>query len=243
MNGLKAECDIRLGRGIPLVFLHGWGCDARSFGGAMEYFSRRGRTCMTFSFPPFGGTDMPPEDWSLRDYSAFTLALLDKCAFDKVIFIGHSFGGRVAIDIASGEDKERAYALALVAAAGVRPRRGLRYALRRMAFKRDKRLGRDVTKYYSPDWLALPERMRGVFSRIVSEDLTERLNDISCPTVLFWGDGDRETPPYMCGIMARRIRGAEAIRLKGGHFAYAEDHVTFVTSLAELIEKWTLRLT
>lgn len=234
---------MRTGSGVPLVFLHGWGGSVDSFGGAMAYFSARGRTCLSFSFPPFGSSDMPPPEWGLADYSAFTLALLDKYALGNVIFIGHSFGGRVAIDIASGAHKERAYAIALVSAAGIRPRRGLRGLVRDMRFKRDKRLGRNVEKYYSPDWRALPERMRGVFSRIVSLDLTERLKDITCPTALIWGKDDRETPPYMCGVMKRRIRGAEIIRLKGGHFAYAEDHMVFVTSLAELIEKWTLRLT
>ena len=184
---------------------------------------------------------MPPKNWGLHDYSALTLTLLDKYGLGNVILVGHSFGGRVAIDIASGSD--RVAGLALVSAAGVKPRRGLLYRLRHRRFLHDKRKGLDVSKYYSPDWLALPENMRGIFSRVVSLDLTDKLGDIRCPTVLIWGKEDRETPMYMCGVMKRRIRGAEVILIKGGHFAYAEDHVTFVTSLAELIEKWTLRLT
>lgn len=205
----------------------------------MEYFSLRGRTCMTFSFPPFGLSDMPPENWGLNDYSAMTFTLLDKYGLGNVILIGHSFGGRVAIDMASGDSRSRIDALALVSAAGVKPHKGWKARLRRRMFLCDRRRGADVTKYYSPDWLALPERMRGVFSRIVSLDLTARLGDIVCPTALIWGVRDKETPMYMCGVMKRRIRGAEVIRMKGGHFAYAEDHLTFVTALADLVERWT----
>ena len=194
---------------MPLVFLHGWGGDVRSFAGAAEYFALRGRTCLRFAFPPFGDSDMPPNSWDLHDYTRLTLAVMDKTGIDKAIIVAHSFGARVAIDIASGADQDRAVAL-----------------------------GRDVSGYYSPDWLALPERMRGIFSRIVSLDLTDRLRYINCPTALFWGNGDAETPMYMCRKMKRRIRGAEIIRLKGGHFAYAEDHFTFVTALAERVEKW-----
>lgn len=207
----------------------------------MEYFSLRGKTCFSFSFPPFGASGMPPESWDLRDYSTLTLALLDKYGLGNVILIGHSFGGRVAIDIASRSD--RVTGLALVSAAGVKPRRGLLYRLRRRQFLRDKRRGLDVSKYYSSDWLALPENMRGIFSRVVSLDLTDKLGDIRCPTVLIWGKEDRETPMYMCGVMKRRIRGAEVILIKGGHFAYAEDHAAFVTALADSIEKWTLHST
>ena len=225
------------------MFLHGWGGSVRSFGGAFDWFAARGRTCLAFSVPPFGGSDMPPEDWVLRDYSAHTLALLDVFGIDRAVLVGHSFGGRVAIDIASGSDRRRAAALALVSAAGIRPRRGPAYALRRLRFLYDRKKGRDVTKYYSPDWLALPERMRGVFARIVSLDLTDRLRGIGCPTALMWGDRDTETPPYMCRMMKRRIRGSEIVKLRGGHFAYAEDHLTFVTSLADLTDKWTRRST
>ena len=223
---------------MPLVFLHGWGGDVRSFAGAAEYFALRGRTCLRFAFPPFGDSDMPPNSWDLHDYTRLTLAVMDKTGIDKAIIVAHSFGARVAIDIASGADKDRAVALALTGAAGLKPRRGIKYRIKKLRFKRDKRLGRDVSGYYSPDWLALPERMRGIFSRIVSLDLTDRLRYINCPTALFWGNGDAETPMYMCRTMKRRIRGAEIIRLKGGHFAYAEDHFTFVTALAERVEKW-----
>ena len=207
----------------------------------MEYFSLRGRTCFSFSFPPFGESGMPPKKWGLHYYSELTLTLLENYGLVNVILVGHSFGGRVAIDIASGSD--RVAGLALVSAAGVKPRRGLLYRLRHRRFLHDKRKGLDVSKYYSPDWLALPENMRGIFSRVVSLDLTDKLGDIRCPTVLIWGKEDRETPMYMCGVMKRRIRGAEVILIKGGHFAYAEDHAAFVTALADSIEKWTLHST
>lgn len=216
------------------MFLHGWGGDIRSFGGAMDHFERRGRTCLTFSFPPFGASDMPPEDWNLSDYSALTLSLLDKSSFDKVILVGHSFGGRVAIDISSTAAPSRVEKLVLVDSAGLRPRRGPIYRLRRLRFRLAKKLGRPTEKYYSPDYLALPESMRGIFGRIVSRDQTEDVGKIKCPTLVFWGKRDKETPLYMCRRLIKKL-GGKAIILNGGHFAYAEDHARFVAALGRFV--------
>ncbi len=215
------------------MFLHGWGGDIRSFGGAMDYFERRGRTCLTLSFPPFGLSDMPPSDWNLSDYSALTLSLLDKLSLDKVILIGHSFGGRVALDIAANAPG-RTEKLVLVDSAGLKPRRGLIYRLKRLRFRMAKKLGRPTKKFYSPDYLALPESMRGIFGRIVANDQTEDISKIKCPTLVFWGNRDRETPMYMCRRFIKKF-GGKAIILSGGHFAYAEDHIRFVTALGGFV--------
>ena len=150
--GVNAE--VCRGSGTPLLFLHGWGGSALSFGGAFDYFASRGRTCAALDFPPFGASGPPPPDWSLGDYVRLTAAAADALGLGRFIPIGHSFGGRVAIRLAAETD--RTEKLVLVSAAGLKPRRGLRYRLRRLAFRRDKARGRDVTKYYSPDWLAVP---------------------------------------------------------------------------------------
>ncbi len=225
--GVNAE--VCRGSGTPLLFLHGWGGSALSFGGAFDYFASRGRTCAALDFPPFGASDPPPPDWSLSDYVRLTAAAADALGLGRFIPIGHSFGGRVAIRLAAETD--RTEKLVLVSAAGLKPRRGLRYRLRRLAFRRDKARGRDVTKYYSPDWLAMPEYLRGVFARIVGEDLTPCLDKINCPTLIVWGRRDLETPPYMARRLKRGIKRGKLVFLEGGHFAYAENHTAFASAL------------
>lgn len=205
----------------------------RSFGGAIARLSFGGRTCAAIDFPYFGGSEPPPSDWSLRDYTVITERAIDKLGLTDIILIGHSFGGRVAIDMAARTNRVRK--LVLVDAAGLRPKRGLRRRIRDMRFRRDKAKGRDTLKYYSPDYLALPENMRGVFSRIVSEDLSDRLPLISCPTLIVWGREDKETPPYMAKRLRKGISGGRIVWLDGGHFAYAEKPLAFEAALEEFI--------
>ncbi len=221
------------GGGTPLVFLHGWGGDIRSFGGAMTRLSFGGRTCAAIDFPYFGGSDQPPPDWSLRDYTVITEKAIDKLGLTDIILIGHSFGGRVAIDMAARTGRVKK--LVLADAAGLRPRRGLRRRIAAMRFRRDKAKGRDTRKYYSADYLALPESMRGVFSRIVAEDLSDRLPLISCPTLIVWGKEDTETPPYMAKRLKKGISDSRIVWLDGGHFAYAEKPLAFESAIEEFI--------
>ena len=109
---------------------------------------------------------MPPIDWSLSDYTSMMLSLLDRLGVERAAFVGHSFGGRIAVDIASRTN--RAERLVLVDAAGLRPRKGPIKRLRALRFRISRRLGLDTEKFYSADWRALPERMRGVFARVVA---------------------------------------------------------------------------
>lgn len=199
----------------------------------MNRLSLCGRTCAAIDFPYFGESDAPPSDWSLRDYTIITEKAIDKLGFTNIILIGHSFGGRVAIDMASRSN--RVEKLVLVDAAGLKPKRGLKYRMRKMRFECDKAKGRDTRKYYSPDYLALPENMRGVFSRIVAEDLSDRLPLVSCPTLIVWGKEDGETPPYMAKRLNKGLSDSRIVWLDGGHFAYAEKPLIFEAALEEFI--------
>ncbi len=217
------------------MFLHGWGGSIASFGGAINYYSMRGYGVAALDFPPFGASPEPSECWSLRDYTSLTLSVMDSLGIEKAIIIGHSFGGRVALDIAAKTD--RAEKLVLVSAAGLKPKRGIGYKLKLRRFIRDRKKGRDVTKYYSPDYLAMPERLRGVFSRIVAEDLSDRLPLVRCPTLVVYGAFDTETPPYMAKRMYKGIKNSRIVRLEGGHFAYAERHMAFTSALDDFLQE------
>lgn len=208
-----------IGEGEPLVLLHGWGGSSKTIkciAGALIDVR-----LILFDFPPFGSSAEPSDDWCLADYSDMTAECLRSLGINKASFAGHSFGGRVCIDIASRTDM--AEKLILIDAAGLRPKRTLKKVISGMRFRRDKKCGRDVTKYYSPDYLALSSGMRKVFSRIVGEDLLPRLGKITCPTLIIWGEKDTETPLYMAKKLHKKIKGSGLIVMNGGHFAYLDN--------------------
>ena len=215
------------------MFLHGWGGNVRSFGGAFTYFSERGNKCLTLDFPPFGNSDSPQSDWSLKDYTHLTLSVLEHFGLENVTLVGHFFGVRLAIDIASNTNIVKR--LVLVSSAGLKRKRGLIFKLKQLAFRYKKSQGKNVDKYYSPDYLAMPTDLRGVFSRIVSEDLSGRLKYVNCPTLIVWGRRDTETPPEMARRLKKKIKNSQIVWLDGGHFAYAEKHTAFVSVLDEFL--------
>lgn len=238
--GVSVNVAVTPGSGLPVVFMHGWGASSAAFLPAFERFASEGRTCIAPDLPPFGASGMPPIDWSLSDYTSMMLSLLDRLGVERAAFVGHSFGGRIAVDIASRTN--RAERLVLVDAAGLRPRKGSIKRLRALRFRISRRLGLDTEKFYSADWRALPERMRGVFARVVAQDLSDRLSSIACPTLIVWGRHDRETPPYMAKRFLRGIKNSRLVMLDGGHFAYAERSMEFVAVLGDFLGRaWKQR--
>ena len=47
-----------------------------------------------------------------------------------------------------------------------------------------------IQKFGSPDYRALSGEMRKTFVKVISLDLTDRLEQIKAPTLLYWGAQD-----------------------------------------------------
>jgi pimeloyl-ACP methyl ester carboxylesterase len=91
------------GSGRPVVFLHGWGLGHRAYKRALRPLVERGARVIAPALPGFGGTAaLPPERFSLEGYGSWVLEFLDAVGVsEEAVFIGHSFGGGVAISAAA----------------------------------------------------------------------------------------------------------------------------------------------
>ena len=187
---------------------------------------------MLVDFPGFGESAEPPVPWTVGDYAAEVCSLADSLGAAEFALVGHSFGGRVALETAA-EHPERVRALALVAAAGLKPRRKPSYFLRVAVHKLAKKFGGRGLKG-SADYRALSHVMKGTFVKVVNYDQTPLLRRVKCPTAVFWGRGDRDTPLYMAKRFLRGIKDSSLFLLDGGHFAYLTDR-TFLPVLAAFL--------
>ena len=84
----------------PLLFLHGWEGSSLSFKYFYDILSSK-RRCIILDFPPFGKSEEPKEPFNLSDYSQIVIKILKKLQVNKVDIVAHSFGGRIAILLAS----------------------------------------------------------------------------------------------------------------------------------------------
>ena len=141
-----------------------------------------------------------------------------------IVWIGHSFGGRIGIQLAA-RHPELLSGLVLIAAAGLRRQRSfseqLRFRFRRAVYQTARRFAREGpqldalrSKYGSSDYRSAGA-LRPIFVRVVSEDLTGQARQIQCPTLLIYGSADTETPPEIGKRYQALIPKSEMVQLDG----------------------------
>ena len=170
----------------------------------------------------------------------FVLRFLDELGVERVHVVGHSHGGRVAICMAA-EHPGRVGRLLLVDAAGVPPKRGMKYRAKVGVAKAGKVAGRMGepgkrvqeslrNRVASTDYLNASEAMRETFRRVIGQDITDRLPRIKATTLLVWGDRDEDTPLWMAERMEELIPDAGLAVFEGaGHYSYADDPARFAS--------------
>lgn len=217
-----------------LVFLHGWGADKNSFLWTKDYFSDY---CLIFvDFPGFGDSPEPAEPYSVFDYVCKLKDLLDEFEIESLTLIAHSFGGRVAIKFAFlFQNEYEKFKLCLVDAAGIKPRRNIKYFFKVYKYKLHRRLfpnSKKLSKYGSKDFVLLSPVMKQTFIRVVNEDLSSYAKFIKADTLIIWGDRDTETKPYMARKLNKLIANSKLNFIEGaGHFSFLDNPQEFVILL------------
>ena len=227
---------LSVGRGKPLLLLHGWGTSLDTFAAMTEDLKRQ--FCITaFDFPGHGGSDMPPATWAVDDFVRLTLGVLAALGIERTSVLGHSFGGRVAIKLCAAHP-DIVDRLVLADAAGVPPPQTAKRRLKRFASRFANtvgRLGRPgqavrraiVGRIASTDYLNAGP-IRATFLAIVREDLRPALPKIEAPTLLIWGESDEDTTLADARTMEKLIRGSRLLVIKNaGHFSYLDQYGRF----------------
>lgn len=230
------------GDGSPVLLLHGWGASAELFVPIFDGL-QPGRRLIAPDLPGFGATPPPAQPWSVHEYAAWVVALLDRLGVPRCDVIGHSNGGRIGIVLAA-EHPARVRRLVLTDSSGIRPRHGLRYRYRVATYKALRRAERATVlpralrdaaqrrsaRSGSPDFRAASGTMRATLVRLVNEDLIPVLPRVAAPTLLIWGERDEDTPLRDARVMERLIPDAGLVVFEGaGHYAYLEQAGRFCT--------------
>ena len=251
IDGLKINYEVK-GEGNPVVMLHGWGVSAESFAFSGEHLSEKFKV-YRIDFPGFGKSDMPKSPMSVYDYAEITLKLLNALEIKNPILIGHSFGGRIIICL-TGKMGYTARKIILVDSAGIKPRHSLVYYIRQSCFKISKKalmifLPKEKSevaianlrkRYGSADYNNATDVLRNSIVRVVNEDLTCYLKNITPPTLLIWGENDDATPLSDAHIMEKHIKDSGLVVLKGcSHFSFVEKPYDFNIIVDKFLENDT----
>lgn len=231
------------GAGDPVVLLHGWGGQAASMTPLVVGLRDQYRV-IALDLPGFGDSGQPPVAWGTPEYADFVYRAVSSLGVERATYVGHSFGGRLAIWIAAHKP-EAVQALILVDAAGIKPPMTLRRRMRQATYKtakailrapifgaRGRRWSERLALHFgSPDYRAASGVMRSSFVKTVNLDLSACMRAVVAPTLLIWGEKDEATPIADGRTMERLIAGSRLIAVAGaGHFSYL-DSPGFVNSV------------
>jgi pimeloyl-ACP methyl ester carboxylesterase len=84
----------------PIIFVHGCGCDHKSFAPQAEFFSNEHRVVLV-DLRGHGESDTPQQDYSMSVFADDLAWLCTKLALVKPVMVGHSMGGNVLLELAA----------------------------------------------------------------------------------------------------------------------------------------------
>ena len=142
----------------------------------------------------------------------------------KVILIGHSFGGMIAIKYAV-KYPEKIDKLILTGAAGIKHK----LTVKQKAFSILGKMGKSIfslpviknfkkpvykifskiAQHRKKDYYSASSRMKEIMKNVLAEDITNCLDKIKTPTLLVWGREDMTTPLADGEIMKSKIPNSE----------------------------------
>ena len=221
-----------------LLILHGWMGSIQAMAPIWQYF-KKDRKVVVIDFPGQGGkSGVPKEAWGVPEYAEMVKKFLEVFKIEKPDVIGHSFGGRVIIYLAS-KYTEIFDKIILTDAAGIKPKMSFKRFVKIKSYKfgkfilntfipkdkREEKLNKLRKKYGSSDYAVLgSDVMRETFNKVINLDLKNNLKDIKSSTLLIWGEKDEATPLYMAKIMEKEIKDSGLVVFENaGHFSYLDD--------------------
>ena len=236
------------GEGPPVVMLHGLGGTKVSFLPTQAALAQTHRT-IAVDLPGFGDSDKPVGAYDAKFFAKWVIGLLDTLEIERAQLIGHSMGGRVAIELGmSHPDRVDCLALMTPSLAWLRDKRWTPYLklLRpELAFLQPtprilvERFVRAAVPGANGGWSAagideflrsyLTPRGRVAFYAAArniyleeGDEFWTRLEAVEARSLFLWGRRDQLIPVGFQRHVRRALPAAEHVELDCGHIPQFE---------------------
>lgn len=218
------------GTGQNILILHGWGSSIMVMQKLFDHLKVSNRV-VVLDLPGFGETKEPKTSWNLNDYTKHIIKFMEELNITKPIIIGHSFGGRIAIKLASEYQDIKLNKLILVDSAGIKKESKVSFKTSFLKMMK-KTLGKVFPKLVdsfknkmgSADYRSASPIMKEILVNVINEDLSTLLNKIEYSTLLIWGENDTETPFNDAIVMESKIKDSGIVKVPGaGHYSFLDN--------------------
>lgn len=224
-----------------LLILHGWGHSGSYWQDILTQLPPE-VSGIALDLPAFGSTQPLPDTAGVPEYATFVKKFIDKLKLSQPTLLGHSFGGQVAVDLSLSYPQVIKH-LILVSPACIRndrpiPRSRLGSLLRPLYLFLPQGLRHlAVEKFASQSYSGSNPKQRSILKKILHQDYSQRLNEITIPTSIIWGSEDREIP-YKGNFLAEKIKSSSLYVLYGAdHNPHLSAPLKLLDTLKNILEK------
>jgi len=227
-----------------VIILHGWTKNLDKWNNFLKIVGKKG---INYSLPQIPGlTESSEKIWDLDDYVKWLKNIVDK-EKGKIILIGHSNGGRIALAF-TNQFPEKVEKLILIDSAGIYHNE-LPIKIKRIVFKTIAKIGAQafgrarlldrrggIKKVLrnllyklaqESDYKDLNDNLKQTMINLISTDLKSVLAEIKIPTLIIWGAQDTITPLSDGKLMHSLIKNSKLYIIKDAqhspHFTHAEE--------------------
>jgi pimeloyl-ACP methyl ester carboxylesterase len=213
---------------LPIIILHGWNLSGEKFSPLSDLLKLHKYPVFSPDLPGFGNNYELKKTLTLDDYVKFLQLYISKLGCEKVILIGHSFGGRVAIKY-SVKNPEKVTLLFLTGVPGLPPVRKMKV----MFFLIISKVGKYIFKFplLSPfeaifrkylykgaragDYYKASGLLKKTFLNVINEDLIGYMKKLTVKTVLIWGKDDH-TVSYKIAVKMSKLMTRSTLHVTEG---------------------------
>lgn len=217
-----------------VLVLHGWTYSTEKWKPFINYLEAKGFAAKLLKIP--GLTQKLDSVWNIDDYVDW----LKRRVNQKIILIGHSNGGRIALAFCLNYPG-MVEKLILIDSAGIYHNE-LPIRIKRTIFKYIAKIGKKIITSEKlrkalyklsreSDYEKASPVVKQTMINLITLDLTSILSQIKVPTLIIWGQGDKATPLADGKLMHERIKNSKLLIIESAR------HSPQFTHTKEVVEK------
>jgi pimeloyl-ACP methyl ester carboxylesterase len=224
VNGQRIHY-LRAGAGPAVILVHGGASDARDWLNTMAALADRYRL-YALDMIGFGESDRDEKGYYLADFNDCLAGFIDALKIPTPVLAGHSFGGRMCLEIAYLHP-EKVSKLVLIDAAGV---------------GNVSLVGKTLFGGFAAARQVMGKRQP--FPKMMAKDGEDyndigaaALKDLKVPTLLIWKSRDPYMPLKLAQKAEKLIPGAKLVVVEGyGHAPHQHENMEFNRILLDFLD-------
>ena len=233
------------GKGEPLILVHGGESDRSQFT-ALRPFLGEGIRAISYDQRDTGDTVNNDDPYTMETFADECIGLMDALGIDKAHIMGISFGGTITMQVGL-KYPERVQSLIIGAAPHTMHGPRTPFAEKIMQMSKEERESMMLDAVISPEgqqdeylMTMTKKAIRGRttepgtrrMAAVMEHDVTDRLGEITPPTLLIYGSDDPLAVPSIGEYIHEQVEGSELAIVEGARhglsFEYREQTAALV---------------